>query len=96
MTDTPMPDRTTPRPAGPERGMVELWLEDAAKVRRWMGNAKSTYDRRVLDLCRAVEELGAAALASPASPGAPVGDAPVTDPRDMDAAPPAGTGGERE
>ena len=55
------------RVEGIETGMLNVWREDAQKVRRWMGNAKSTYDRRTLDLCEAVEKMAdlLAALRSP-------------------------------
>lgn len=42
-----------------EAGMLELWREDADKIERWMGGAKSTFDRRTLDLVKAVRELTA-------------------------------------
>lgn len=40
-----------------EAGMLALWREDADKVERWMNGAKSTYDRRVIDLVKAVRKL---------------------------------------
>ena len=87
----------TPRPAGPD-----LTTPLADDERLLVCGPSGTVVCRDVNTARVFgaypEEfrIERVRLVAPSSPGAPEGDAPVTDPRDMDAAPPAGTGGERE